>query len=131
MTNADLAVTSSYPRTAGPPTWPTRHGQPVECKYEGRQWSYSRPDAGKVDTPSCKRTPHHKDGERGGRVRRHANMYDASHCPTLASTNPTSNTTISFVINTSIAIIFDAHRDSPTQHGASISGLRKAYGTIG
>ncbi|RRT34413.1 hypothetical protein B296_00056272 [Ensete ventricosum] len=44
MTNADLAVTSSYPRTAGPPMWPTRHGQPAGCKYGGRQWSYSRPD---------------------------------------------------------------------------------------
>ncbi|RZR81071.1 hypothetical protein BHM03_00007218 [Ensete ventricosum] len=35
MTNADLAATS-YPRTVGPPTWPTRHGQPAECKYGGR-----------------------------------------------------------------------------------------------
>ncbi|RZR93595.1 hypothetical protein BHM03_00022139, partial [Ensete ventricosum] len=47
----DLAATSSCPRTVGPSTWSTRRGQPIECKYGGRQWLYSRPDTGKVNTP--------------------------------------------------------------------------------
>ncbi|RWW54343.1 hypothetical protein BHE74_00039084, partial [Ensete ventricosum] len=51
MTNADLVATLSYPRTAGPPTWPTRRGQLAGRKNGGRQWTYSRPDTGKVGTP--------------------------------------------------------------------------------
>ncbi|RWW42434.1 hypothetical protein BHE74_00052030 [Ensete ventricosum] len=34
--------------------------------YGGHQWLYSRPDADKVGTPTCKRTPHCKDSEHGG-----------------------------------------------------------------
>ncbi|RRT33848.1 hypothetical protein B296_00056377 [Ensete ventricosum] len=30
------------------------------------QWSYSRPDTGKVGTPTCKCTPHCKDDKHGG-----------------------------------------------------------------
>ncbi|RWW25557.1 hypothetical protein GW17_00010096 [Ensete ventricosum] len=68
-------------------TWPPSHhtlgqlarprGRPDvgnRPNIRGRQWSYSRPDAGKVGTPACKRTPHCKDSKHGGRVRWHADL---------------------------------------------------------
>ncbi|RRT62571.1 hypothetical protein B296_00000689 [Ensete ventricosum] len=49
MVDVDLAITSSFSWTAGP--WSIRRGQSIGCKYGTRQWSYSRPNIGKVDTP--------------------------------------------------------------------------------
>ncbi|RWV92186.1 hypothetical protein GW17_00045460 [Ensete ventricosum] len=37
----------------------------THCVYDV-VWSYSRPDTGKVGTPTCKRTPHCKDDKHGG-----------------------------------------------------------------
>ncbi|RWW65721.1 hypothetical protein BHE74_00026961 [Ensete ventricosum] len=80
MVNDDLAATSLRPRTTGLSTWPTRRGKLVGRKYgalSGRtidlaqarpnpQRSYDRPDTCKVDTLTCGRMPHRKDGGRGG-----------------------------------------------------------------
>ncbi|RZR86676.1 hypothetical protein BHM03_00013919 [Ensete ventricosum] len=85
MTNDDMAVTSSCPRTTGPSTWLTRRGKLVGCKYGGAngrttdlaqvrsnpQWSYGQPDIGKFDVITCRRMPHCKDDGHDGRVRRH------------------------------------------------------------
>ncbi|RWV79579.1 hypothetical protein GW17_00059265, partial [Ensete ventricosum] len=82
MTNDDLVATSSRPQTTGPPTWSTRRGKLVGCKYGGASGrtadlaqvrpnprrSYDRPGTGKVDTLTCGRMPHRKDDERGGGV---------------------------------------------------------------
>ncbi|RRT32113.1 hypothetical protein B296_00047124 [Ensete ventricosum] len=60
--------------------WPTRCGKLVGHRYEGAsgratdlaqvrsnpQRSYGRPDIGKVDTLTCGRMPHRKDGGHGG-----------------------------------------------------------------
>ncbi|RWW05665.1 hypothetical protein GW17_00031045 [Ensete ventricosum] len=52
--------------------YPTAEGGRIVYEYgSARDWSYSRPDTGKVGTPTCKRTPHCKDNKHGGRVRRH------------------------------------------------------------
>ncbi|RWW63813.1 hypothetical protein BHE74_00028994 [Ensete ventricosum] len=41
-------VTSSCPRTIGPPTWPTRHGEAGLTRAWRGQRSYDRPNTGKV-----------------------------------------------------------------------------------
>ncbi|RWW69394.1 hypothetical protein BHE74_00023003 [Ensete ventricosum] len=54
LANVDLAATSSRPRTIGPSTWPTRHGEAGLTQAWRSQRSYGRPDTGKVgkvDTP--------------------------------------------------------------------------------
>ncbi|RZR80918.1 hypothetical protein BHM03_00007028 [Ensete ventricosum] len=48
MTSIDLAATSSRPRTTGPPTWPTRHGEACLTQAWRGQRSYGRPNTGKV-----------------------------------------------------------------------------------
>ncbi|RRT46012.1 hypothetical protein B296_00013188 [Ensete ventricosum] len=77
MKNIDLAATSPYLWTAGPPTWPTIHvGAGLTQAWKG-QPSYDRPDKGKmgkVDMPQLqegRRAPRRKDHGRRGEVRRH------------------------------------------------------------
>ncbi|RZS20806.1 hypothetical protein BHM03_00053367 [Ensete ventricosum] len=48
MTSIDLAATSSRPRTTGPPTWLTRHGEAGLTQAWRGQRSYDRPNTGKV-----------------------------------------------------------------------------------
>ncbi|RRT61165.1 hypothetical protein B296_00005509 [Ensete ventricosum] len=48
MTNIDLAATFSRPRTTGPPTWLTRHGEADLTQAWRNQRLYDRPNTGKV-----------------------------------------------------------------------------------
>ncbi|RWW05777.1 hypothetical protein GW17_00030926 [Ensete ventricosum] len=84
MAHNDMVVTSSFLRTTGPSMWLAQRGKLVGRRYGGAsgratdlaqvrstpQRSYDRPDTGKADTSTCGRIPHHKDGGRGGSVRR-------------------------------------------------------------
>ncbi|RZS22236.1 hypothetical protein BHM03_00054979 [Ensete ventricosum] len=71
LLDVDLVVTSSCPRTTGPPTWPTRREKSVWRRYGGV--SGCTADLAQVrSTPlTCRRTSHCKDGGRGREVRRH------------------------------------------------------------
>ncbi|RZS15753.1 hypothetical protein BHM03_00047631, partial [Ensete ventricosum] len=46
----------------------------------GRQRSYDRPGIGKVDALTYRRMPHRKDGEHGGRIRRHGKPRGQQGC---------------------------------------------------
>ncbi|RWW62079.1 hypothetical protein BHE74_00030824, partial [Ensete ventricosum] len=66
MADVDLDAKSSHPRTAGPPTWPTRRSWSIgctgdpSCRTAGLAQVRSTP-------PTCRRTPHHQDGRHGER----------------------------------------------------------------
>ncbi|RWW79172.1 hypothetical protein BHE74_00012549 [Ensete ventricosum] len=64
--NADLAAKSSHPRTARPPTWPTRRSWSTGCT---KDVSCRTADLAQVRSapPTCKRTPHHQNDRHGER----------------------------------------------------------------